>query len=501
MCGGFFKKGIGKIIAKALPIAAAFIPGVGPLASAALSAGAGALSSRLQGAGWGDALKSGALSGLGTAAMPFLGNAFQGAFPETAGALGIHGGPTLFDSIGMPSLSNYSAPSGSAAMSALDSAFGKGNPSGLTQGAMNADSFGGSNLAPADKNMLSHAVSSSGVNNVMAAPQADSSSFLDKAGSWIGDHPLTTAGVVLGGAQAIASVRQRQQQEKDQQEMQAAQAAQNAQDTANWKLTLNTPSLPRNINPDLQNFDWSRYGYGPEREMLTNNRLNYGQMANGGAVRRYAEGGVAESPDESPEHMNRMDALRRLARHSGDSQADKQAQFVVNRYMNSNYPGNFNNYMKDEYGDVPITRSLSHYAQGGGVPLPRTGIKLVASPRGMNAPSTQMPFTSLMPKLHALSMNSKVKRMTGAKVSGSGHKFADGGKSFPRKNGKISGPGGPTGDKIKAMLSDGEYVIKSKSVSHLGHGDNNMGASILDMINNAPAERLRQLGSRIRSMA
>ena len=37
MCGGWFKHGIGSIVAKALPIAAAFIPGVGPLASAALN--------------------------------------------------------------------------------------------------------------------------------------------------------------------------------------------------------------------------------------------------------------------------------------------------------------------------------------------------------------------------------------------------------------------------------------------------------------------------------
>ena len=34
--------------------------------------------------------------------------------------------------------------------------------------------------------------------------------------------------------------------------------------------------------------------------------------------------------------------------------------------------------------------------------------------------------------------------------------------------GKILGPGGPTGDKIPAWLSDGEYVIKSSSVKSLG---------------------------------
>ena len=39
---------------------------------------------------------------------------------------------------------------------------------------------------------------------------------------------------------------------------------------------------------------------------------------------------------------------------------------------------------------------------------------------------------------------------------------------FPRKNGKIAGPGTETSDDIPAMLSDGEFVINSKTVRGLG---------------------------------
>jgi hypothetical protein len=44
--------------------------------------------------------------------------------------------------------------------------------------------------------------------------------------------------------------------------------------------------------------------------------------------------------------------------------------------------------------------------------------------------------------------------------------LAEGG--FPRKNGKIKGPGTETSDDIPAMLSDGEFVINARTVRGLG---------------------------------
>ena len=44
--------------------------------------------------------------------------------------------------------------------------------------------------------------------------------------------------------------------------------------------------------------------------------------------------------------------------------------------------------------------------------------------------------------------------------------LAEGG--FPRKNGKITGPGTETSDDIPAMLSDGEFVVNARTVRGLG---------------------------------
>jgi len=45
--------------------------------------------------------------------------------------------------------------------------------------------------------------------------------------------------------------------------------------------------------------------------------------------------------------------------------------------------------------------------------------------------------------------------------------LADGG-DFPRKNGRIAGPGTETSDEVPAMLSDGEFVVNAKTVRGLG---------------------------------
>ena len=56
---------------------------------------------------------------------------------------------------------------------------------------------------------------------------------------------------------------------------------------------------------------------------------------------------------------------------------------------------------------------------------------------------------------------------------------ADGGgidtSKFPRRNGKISGPGTETSDDIPAMLSDGEFVMTAKAVRGAGNGSREAG--------------------------
>jgi hypothetical protein len=48
-------------------------------------------------------------------------------------------------------------------------------------------------------------------------------------------------------------------------------------------------------------------------------------------------------------------------------------------------------------------------------------------------------------------------------------------QGFPRRNGAISGPGGPRDDLIPAMLSDGEFVMNERAVRGAGGGNLNLG--------------------------
>ncbi len=67
----------------------------------------------------------------------------------------------------------------------------------------------------------------------------------------------------------------------------------------------------------------------------------------------------------------------------------------------------------------------------------------------------------------------------GAYVAPTTLSAADGGgidtNNFPRRNGKISGPGTETSDDIPAMLSDGEFVMTAKAVRGAGNGSREAG--------------------------
>ena len=69
-------------------------------------------------------------------------------------------------------------------------------------------------------------------------------------------------------------------------------------------------------------------------------------------------------------------------------------------------------------------------------------------------PVTTIPFSQYGPNL--------INRRDGGIIG-----LSEGG-NFPRKNGKIAGPGTETSDDIPAMLSDGEFVINARTVRGLG---------------------------------
>lgn len=411
---------LGQIAQVALPIAASFIPGVGPLASAALVAGTSGLVDKVRGGSWGDALKAGAMSGLGSAAAPFLGNAFASMAPETAASFGIQGGaPTIFDNLGF----NSSAP-GAANSNFTPDSTGMGDDAaptsaagGLSQGTqdfltqMGAPEQVSSALAKADPSLAAGASGSGGGSGVGGAL----ANAGNKALGWTASNPLPLA---LGAASLYSGIVNRQAQEKQQKQQQQQQQAQNSQDLANWRLTLQTPPLPRTQNPATANIDWNTYGYGPEQNFFLNNQTSPGNyLAKGGSVNN----------------------LKNKARHL----------------------------------------AIGGAALPGLITKP---IRPVVTPRSGNA----MPFKAPTFSNKDPSFGVRVRRL------------ANGG--FPRKNGPIDGPGGPTDDKIKAMLSNGEYVVKAKSVSHLGNGNNDAGSDVLDIVNNGSCKKLNDLGKKIRKM-
>jgi len=56
---------------------------------------------------------------------------------------------------------------------------------------------------------------------------------------------------------------------------------------------------------------------------------------------------------------------------------------------------------------------------------------------------------------------------------------------FPRKMGRISGPGTETSDSIPAMLSDGEFVMNARAVRGAGNGSRDAGVrKMYDMMRN-----------------
>lgn len=88
---------------------------------------------------------------------------------------------------------------------------------------------------------------------------------------------------------------------------------------------------------------------------------------------------------------------------------------------------------EDIYGKVPGFANIGNAPVG--------GIELI-------------PFSQYGPNLARRAMGGEINRL---KQGG-----------FPRKNGKINGPGTETSDEIPAMLSDGEFVINSRTVRGLG---------------------------------
>lgn len=269
MCGHFFDHGIGKVLAQVAPIAAAFIPGVGPLASAALVAGTGALSSKLQGGSWGDALKSGALSGLAAGAAPILGNAFAGIAPETAGALGIGGG---YDTV-------FGQGFGSGAGGALSSVFGA-TPSAIGTSPTGTLSSGTQNFlsglgAP---EQISPALASADPS--LVATSSGGGGVLSRLMSKVASNPLAALTAVNALGNAFNGAPKGATSQEDIVAQQQAKAAQDAQFSKQTIDMLNSAQSGRApVVPNIS--DYYTYGTRPEATFFNkvNTPIQYGALS------------------------------------------------------------------------------------------------------------------------------------------------------------------------------------------------------------------------------
>lgn len=381
MCHAF-DHGIGKIFAKVAPIAAAFIPGVGPLASAALAAGA----SKLTGGSWGDALKAGALSGLGSVA----GGAFSSAFPETAASIGMGGASGLASGMGDAS-GAAGAGADSSWTSLLDNA-------GITDAGSAAGLMGGATAAaPAATGFGAFA---DGIGSGVKSALSDIpvvGNVLDKGLSWASNNPIPAA---LAAGSLYSGYQSSKNNEKEQQASQAALAAKNASDLSDWKYTLSSAPINRPAN-DTSGIDYAHYGATPEFNFFKNNQLlTPEQRAAQGTTPGMAMGGKVTSP----------------------------------------FKGN---------GYNTINSGLDRFASNDIV-----------------ARATGGPISSADP-LSTLGSKAKALQQRG---------------SFKKKVGAVKGPGKGMDDKVRAMLSDGEYVMPADVVGHLGDGSSDAGSKALDQI-------------------
>lgn len=264
-------KSVKKIAKVALPIAASFIPGVGPLMSAALVAGGGVLGSKIAGDSWGDALKFGALSGLGAGIAPIAGNAFAGAFPETAGALGISGGANTVFGQGFGGLSGAlsGAPEVGASLAGLsgsvapDAMGALGSASqGLASASYNpASAFGG----------LGSAASSAAP--AVVASESGIGGLLSNAISGFKNNPIGQIGALMAVSNALGEGSQEEQLQKQQAQQQAATQQFNQQTI---DMLNNAQSGRSPITPSIT--DYYTYGQRPEMKFFDkiNTPITYG---------------------------------------------------------------------------------------------------------------------------------------------------------------------------------------------------------------------------------
>lgn len=386
-------KKLKKLLRKAAPIiqvAAPFIPGVGPLAAAAISAGV----TKLSGGDWGDALKSGAMSGLGSLAGSALKGGLAQAFPETMSSIG-----GFTDSLGL----------GTMGLGGLgQAAQGASTDLPWLAGSSASTAAGGAWVPPWQGGVELPWQMAGGA----AAPAAmpSSGSLFGGVVDFAKNNPL----LVGGGALALMAGQSQANAAEDADQLAREQIAKqdniNAQNLDQWRQVLLKPGINRNLL-DVGGEDFSTYGMRPSRKFFDNINPSY------------REGGLVEEQDEMSIANAKLDTIAARGRRALKLKAQGRLE-------------------ESKFSDDDIA----------------TFIQVFGEPAEMEA----------------------AKILSGAAPS-------------YRKGGPVKGKSGGQGDKIKANLSAGEFIIPADVVSHLGDGNTDAGAKVLqDMM---AAIRMKKTGN------
>lgn len=264
------KKILKPIASVALPIAASFIPGIGPLGMALAGAAGGALS----GGGLKGALLGGALSGLGAGMF--------GAAPAQGSSLFSQANNSIYNAMS-PLRSIGSSITGGIKDFLSPLGLFSGGTSSTTPGVIVDDVLKQSfpNQAAADA-----ARTAAGMAPVAATPSAAAAASSGIFGTGIDFKDLAT------GAQIISALNPEQGGMLNQQEILARMDADRAkQDASNAKFIAGLNSNPLQRNQTKPNIDYYSYGSRPEE-------LFFDDV--GGQQMQFKKGGKVSKPAASP---------------------------------------------------------------------------------------------------------------------------------------------------------------------------------------------------------
>lgn len=472
----FFKKII-KPLAKIAPIAAMFIPGIGPLAAAAIGAASGGITGGLKGAvlggvtgGLGAAGASGAPSILGktiSSVAPSLSpvaqravaggltgalgsaargdNILSGAL--TGGALGAAIGPGGIFNRGPTTITGAPAPPGSMPPGTMSY-----NPNDIV--VTNPGSF------PAPMGQLA----------VQPAPAQQS--WLNRPFLGISDKVPNKFGVPVAGALALSALSGKKKTPSNVNANMSVQeiADKRLQPTFRAKLP-DVTGMYANLGarPQVQRAleEQYRYGQGPERSYF-----DY-------VPQTYAKGGKVKADDS---YEPSPSAVRGKVNAEGGDRLGALPDYQVAEARRPRGRVNGNERYISYNGDIPIGRgSLSVRARGRGL-LPKeiqlgaeypVGKATIHAEDMLGAPAFGVRLPIGDATLEAATGGRRRQGFADKARLNMRVPFDDGGYA-------VRGKGTGRSDEIEALLSDGEYVVDAESVALLGDGSNKAGALALD---------------------